>query len=176
MPAMDLPQDKSESKQALENSRPYRDLEDHERKIRRLVDANILGVFIWNLEDAIVEANEAFLRMVQYSREDALVTGETGTGKELVARAIHRRSDRALRAFVSVNFAAIPRDLIASEFFGHEKGAFTGAIQKRLRRFELASGDTLFLDEVGDRVESARGSEPFQKDGRTDERATPSRG
>ena len=79
-----------------------------------------------------------------------IVTGETGTGKELVARAIHRRCRRSSRAFISVNCAAIPRDLVASELFGHEKGAFTGAFQRRLGRFELGDGGTVFLDEVGE--------------------------
>jgi transcriptional regulator with PAS, ATPase and Fis domain len=79
-----------------------------------------------------------------------LIMGETGTGKELVARAIHKRSHRSARAFVSVNCAAVPPSLIASELFGHEKGAFTGAQQRRLGRFELAESGTIFLDEIGE--------------------------
>jgi two-component system nitrogen regulation response regulator NtrX len=79
-----------------------------------------------------------------------LITGESGTGKELVAAAIHAASERQQRAFVTVNCAAIPRDLVESEMFGHERGAFTGATERRLGRFELAHGGTLFLDEVGD--------------------------
>lgn len=91
-------------------------------------------------------------RVAKVARSDAtvLITGETGTGKELIARAIHKRSPRADRAFVSVNCTAIPRDLIASELFGHEKGAFTGALQRRMGRFELAEGGSIFLDEIGE--------------------------
>src|SRR5207244_9525532 len=77
-----------------------------------------------------------------------LITGETGTGKELIARAIHKGSQRATQAFISVNCASIPPSLIASELFGHEKGAFTGALQRHQGRFELADGGTIFLDEV----------------------------
>jgi PAS domain S-box-containing protein len=79
-----------------------------------------------------------------------LITGETGTGKELIARAIHKGSQRAAHAFISVNCAAIPSSLIASELFGHEKGAFTGALQRRQGRFELAHSGTIFLDEIGE--------------------------
>jgi formate hydrogenlyase transcriptional activator len=87
---------------------------------------------------------------VALSDSTVLILGETGTGKELIARAIHKRSKRAPRAFIGINCAAIPPSLIASELFGYEKGAFTGATQRRLGRFEAASGGTLFLDDVGD--------------------------
>lgn len=266
---------------SIENTRLYSDLEDREAKIRRLVDANILGIVTWNVDGAILTSNDAFLRMVQYDHKDVaagrvrwwdmtpadwrdraqralaeviqtgtvqpfesefirkdgsrvpvligatlfqedgnegvafaldlskqkqaeaqvralkdqlyrenlalrdevdralmfeeivgsseplktvlsriarvaptdstvFITGETGTGKELIARAVHKRSQRAGRAFVSVNCAALAPTLISSELFGHEKGAFTGATQRRLGRFEQANGGTIFLDEVGE--------------------------
>jgi formate hydrogenlyase transcriptional activator len=99
------------------------------------------------------EAHRKVLRQVAKvapSDSTVLILGETGTGKELIARAIHRRSKRADRAFIGANCAAIPPSLIASELFGHEKGAFTGATQRRLGRFESANGGTIFLDEIGD--------------------------
>jgi PAS domain S-box-containing protein len=99
---------------------------------------------------AALQAVLSRLSKVAPTDSTVLITGETGTGKELVARAIHKRSQRSSRAFVSVNCAAIPRDLIASELFGHEKGAFTSAAQRRLGRFELAHGGSIFLDEIGE--------------------------
>jgi PAS domain S-box-containing protein len=99
---------------------------------------------------AVLQSVLSHLTKVAPTDSTVLITGETGTGKELVARAIHRRSQRSSRAFVGVNCAAIPRDLIASELFGHEKGAFTGAVQRHLGRFELAEGGTIFLDEIGE--------------------------
>lgn len=88
--------------------------------------------------------------MVAPTESTVLILGETGTGKELIARAVHKRSRRSSRPFVSVNCAAIPQSLIAAELFGHEKGAFTGATQRRVGRFEQAEGGTIFLDEIGD--------------------------
>ena len=104
----------------------------------------------------IVGSSEALRKVLRQvdkvaaSDSTVLILGETGTGKELIARAIHKRSRRAERAFIGVNCAAIPPSLIASELFGHEKGAFTGATQRRMGRFESANGGTIFLDEVGD--------------------------
>jgi formate hydrogenlyase transcriptional activator len=104
----------------------------------------------------IVGSSEALRKVLRQvtkvapSDSTVLILGETGTGKELIARAIHKRSKRVQRAFIGVNCAAIPPSLIASELFGYEKGAFTGATQRRLGRFESANGGTIFLDEVGD--------------------------
>ena len=135
------------------------DIEDRKRTEDRLRSENVAlreEIDKASMFEEIVGTSPALqtvlsrISKVAPSDSTVLITGETGTGKELVARAIHRRSDRSSRAFVSVNCAAIPRDLIASELFDHEKGAFTGATQQRLGRFELASGGTLFLDEVGE--------------------------
>ena len=135
------------------------DIEDRKQAEQRLQNENVA------LREEIAKASmfeeivgtsaplqEVLSRISKVAPTDSsiLITGETGTGKELVARAIHRRSRRSGRAFISVNCAAIPHDLIASELFGHEKGAFTGAAQRRIGRFELAEGGTIFLDEIGE--------------------------
>src|SRR6266542_3462949 len=99
---------------------------------------------------AAMDELRAWIARVAPTESRVLITGESGTGKELVASAIHRQSRRAAKPFVTVNSAAIPKDLVESEMFGHEKGAFTGAAERRLGRFELADTGTLFLDEVGD--------------------------
>ena len=135
------------------------DIDDRKKAEERLRQENVAlreEIDKASMFEEIVGASPALrtvlsrISKVAPSDSTVLITGETGTGKELVARAIHRRSNRTSRAFVSMSCAAIPRDLIASELFGHEKGAFTGATQQRLGRFELASGGTLFLDEVGE--------------------------
>ncbi len=135
------------------------DIEDRKRGEDKLQQENVAlreEIDKTSMFEEIVGASPALTAVLSQvskvagSESTVLITGETGTGKELVARAIHRRSRRASRAFVAVNCAAIPRDLIASELFGHEKGAFTGALQRRLGRFELADGGTIFLDEVGE--------------------------
>ena len=118
------------------------------RAARALRDDLGLGKMIG--ESAAMQAVRALIARVADTGARVLITGESGTGKELVAAAIHDASGRADRAFVRVNCAAIPRDLVESEMFGHERGAFTGATQSRAGRFELAHRGTLFLDEVGD--------------------------
>ena len=121
----------------------------HERALREETDqASMFGEIVGT--SAALQKVLALVSKVAPTDASVLVTGETGTGKELVARAIHRLSERSSKPFVSVNCAAIPRDLIASELFGHEKGSFTGAVQRRVGRFELADGGTIFLDEVGE--------------------------
>src|SRR6266853_3322652 len=135
------------------------DIDDRKRAEDRTRNENVAlreDIVRSSMFEEIVGSSEALRQvLVQVSKvaptdSTVLVLGETGTGKELIARAIHNRSKRSNRAFIRVNCAAIPASLIASELFGHEKGSFTGATQRRLGRFESADGGTIFLDEVGD--------------------------
>jgi formate hydrogenlyase transcriptional activator len=135
------------------------DIDDRKRSEDRTRNENVAlreDIVRSSMFEEIVGSSEPLRKVMDQVSKVAptdstvLVLGETGTGKELIARAIHNRSKRSNRAFIRVNCAAIPPSLIASELFGHEKGSFTGATQRRFGRFELADGGTIFLDEVGD--------------------------
>ena len=135
------------------------DIEDRKRAEERVQKENVAlreeidkASMFEEIVGSSAALKEVLSRVSKVAPTDAtvLLTGETGTGKELIARAIHKRSQRSAKAFVTVNCAAIPQTLIGSELFGHEKGAFTGALQRRLGRFELADGGTIFLDEIGE--------------------------
>jgi formate hydrogenlyase transcriptional activator len=135
------------------------DIDDQKKREERLRNENLVlreEIDRSSMFEEIVGSSKPMCQVltqvekVAPSDSTVLILGETGTGKELIARALHKRSKRATRAFIRVNCAAIPQSLIASELFGHEKGAFTGALQRRLGRFEAANGGTLFLDEIGE--------------------------
>jgi formate hydrogenlyase transcriptional activator len=138
---------------------PAIDIDDRKRSVERLQHENVAlreEIDKASMFEEIVGSSAALQtvlsNIVKVAPTDStvLITGETGTGKELIARAIHKRSQRSGQAFISVNCASIPPSLIASELFGHEKGAFTGALQRRQGRFELAHSGTIFLDEIGE--------------------------
>ena len=135
------------------------DIDDQEKTEERLRNENFVlreEIDRASMFEEIVGSSKPIRQLLKQvekvapSDSTVLILGETGTGKELIARALHRRSKRANRPFIRVNCAAIPQSLIAPELFGHEKGAFTGALQRRVGRFEAANGGTLFLDEIGE--------------------------
>jgi formate hydrogenlyase transcriptional activator len=141
---------KAKLEKAFEEIKDLKDrLQDENVALREQIDQALMFEEIVGVSPAL-RAVLSRVSKVAPTDSTVLLTGETGTGKELIARAIHKRSRRSSRAFVSANCAAIPASLIASELFGHEKGAFTGATQRRLGRFELAEEGTIFLDEVGE--------------------------
>jgi formate hydrogenlyase transcriptional activator len=142
--------DMTEQQEAFNEIKRLKDrLHEENQALREQLDREFMF-------DEIVGSSQALqtvlTNIVKVAPTDStvLISGETGTGKELIARAIHKRSQRAAHAFIAVHCAAVPSTLIASELFGHEKGAFTGALQRRQGRFELASGGTIFLDEIGE--------------------------
>jgi PAS domain S-box-containing protein len=140
----------SELRQAFDEIKKLQDQLFHENiALREEIDRSSMFEEIVG-ESPALQTVLARVAKVAPTDSTVLITGETGTGKELIARAIHKRSQRAAGAFVSVNCAVIPPSLIASELFGHEKGAFTGALQRRLGRFEMAEGGTIFIDEIGE--------------------------
>ena len=144
--AVKLRQEAQENRQRLieENLRLKKELKD------RFRPANIIG------NSSVMQETYDLIAQVSKSEATVLIRGESGTGKELVANAIHYNSLRADKPFIKVNCAALPESIIESELFGHEKGAFTGAISRRKGRFELAHGGTLFLDEIGDLTPSTQ--------------------
>ena len=143
-------QAKAELEKALEEIKRLKDrLQDENLALREEIIRSSMFEEIVGSSQPLHKVLEQVTKVAP-TDSTVLISGETGTGKELIARAIHKRSNRAARAFISVNCGAIPQSLIASELFGHEKGAFTGAMQRRIGRFEAADGGTIFLDEVGE--------------------------
>jgi PAS domain S-box-containing protein len=141
---------RADLEKAFEEIKRLRDqLHDENVVLREQIDQAFMFEEIVGTSSALQGVLSRLMKVAP-TDSSVLVSGETGTGKELVARAIHKRSRRSQRAFVSVNCAALAPSLISSELFGHEKGAFTGAMQRRLGRFELANGGTIFLDEIGE--------------------------
>jgi DNA-binding NtrC family response regulator len=134
-----------ELRNCLERSETEKQLEIAHRRLR---DLGALGKLVGRSKKMLEVMS--LVEQVAPSRASVLITGESGTGKEMVARTIHELSPRAAQPFVAVNCAAIPESLMESEIFGHEKGAFTGAVERRLGCFELADGGTLLLDEIGE--------------------------
>jgi PAS domain S-box-containing protein len=141
---------RTELERAFEENKRLKDqLHDENLALREQIDQTFMFEEIVG-SSATLQTVLSSIVKVAPTDSTVLITGETGTGKELIARAIHKHSQRSGRAFISVNCASIPSSLIASELFGHEKGAFTGAVQRRQGRFELAHSGTIFLDEVGE--------------------------
>src|SRR5438445_270599 len=141
---------RADLEKALEEIKRLKDqLHDENVVLREQIDQAFMFEEIIGTSSALQGVLSRLMKVAP-TDSSVLVIGEAGTGKELVARAIHKRSRRSQRAFVSVNCAALAPSLISSELFGHEKGAFTGALQRRVGRFELANGGTIFLDEIGE--------------------------